>query len=87
MNLALRQYLIDDGWGAASRLALRLNVHVSDISDWARGKRPIPIHHAAPLEKFTKARVMRWDARPDDWHLHWPELRRRKAAPPVPETA
>lgn len=29
--------------------------------------------------------VMRWDLRPDDWHLIWPELKKRKDSPKVHE--
>jgi hypothetical protein len=27
---------------------------------------------------------MRWDLRPNDWHLIWPELAKNPSAPPVP---
>lgn len=45
--------------------------------------RPCSAELASGLEKATKGAVMRWDLRPDDWHLIWPELRRRKDAPAV----
>lgn len=39
------------------------------------------------VEKNSDRAVMRWDLRPDDWWRIWPELRGRKGAPAVPETA
>lgn len=33
------------------------------------------------VEVNSKRKVMRWDLRPDDWHLIWPELVGRKGSP------
>lgn len=39
---------------------------------------------AVALERETAGAVRRWDLRPDDWHLIWPELIDTSGAPPVP---
>ena len=33
------------------------------------------------IEQATAGAVRRWDLRPDDWHLIWPELIGAKGAP------
>jgi DNA-binding transcriptional regulator YdaS (Cro superfamily) len=82
--MKLKQYLELAGRGARMRLSAATGAYPSDITDWANGDRPIPYHWAVKLEAATTGAVMRWDSRPDDWHEHWPELRRRKDAPPIP---
>mgnify|MGYP001768450432 FL=1 len=44
------------------------------ISQWATGKRPVPIERCVPIERATDGAVSRIDLRPDDWHEIWPEL-------------
>lgn len=36
------------------------------------------------IEEVTNKEVRRWDLRPKDWWLIWPELRNRKGAPDIP---
>lgn len=81
--MKLRQYLTFLGYGALVRFSATLGAHAPDVSKWAEGRRPIPMHWAMPIERASSGMVMRWDSRPDDWHEHWPELRMRKDAPPV----
>lgn len=38
---------------------------------------------AAAIERHSGSKVKRWDLRPDDWHLIWPELIGTKGAPKV----
>ena len=40
---------------------------------------------AVALERETAGAVRRWDLRPHDWHLIWPELVGAEGAPPVPQ--
>lgn len=54
------------------------------LSQWASGARPIPIERCANIEAATDKAVMRWDLRPDDWHVIWPELIGTEGAPKVP---
>lgn len=39
------------------------------------------------IERATGGEVSRWDLRPDDWHLIWPELEARTDAPPPSQAA
>lgn len=43
------------------------------------------VHLAVALECATSLHVRRWDTRPEDWHLIWPELIGTEGAPPIPE--
>lgn len=38
------------------------------------------------IEKAVDNELRRWDLRPNDWHLNWPELIGIEGAPPVPTT-
>lgn len=81
--MKLDDYLTSKGRGALGELAKASAVHPPDLSRWAGGKRPTPEKAAVAIESATKGAVMRWDLRPDDWHLIWPELRKRKDAPAI----
>ena len=81
--MKLDEYLSLKGRGALSDLAEATESHAPDMSRWASGQRPTPEKAAVAIEQATKGTVMRWDLRPDDWHLIWPELRRRKDAPAI----
>jgi DNA-binding transcriptional regulator YdaS (Cro superfamily) len=80
MNLST--YLAADR-GRQSALCKAIRVHAPDVSRWAKGERPIPLQHCASIEKTTGGAVRRWDLRPDDWHLIWPELIGLPGAPAV----
>lgn len=70
--------------GGPAKVAQELGVSVQAVCFWRDGKRQMPVEHCPVLERLTDGAVMRWDLRPDDWHLIWPELRKRKDAPDVP---
>lgn len=74
MNLS--EYLSQRG--RASWLARKIGVHMPDVSNWKRESRPVPVRHCVAIERATKGQVTRKDLRPDDWHIIWPELKRRK---------
>lgn len=61
--------------GNGTLLAKQLGVTAVTISDWASGKRPIPIKRCVEIEVLTNGQVTRQLLRPDDWHEIWPELR------------
>lgn len=82
----LKQY-IQSARGAASGLAEKLGVSPSYLSQMAAGTSPISTERCVLIEEATAGAVMRWDLRPDDWHANWPELRRRKDAPPIKAVA
>lgn len=72
--MTLQEYLNADGKGATSRLAKAIGAHIPDVSDWARGHRPVPITRCVAIEQATGGQISRRDLRPDDWQLFWPEL-------------
>jgi DNA-binding transcriptional regulator YdaS (Cro superfamily) len=37
------------------------------------------------IERQTEGELRRWDLRPKDWHLIWPELIGAEGAPPLPQ--
>jgi len=41
----------------------------------------------AEVERVMAGAVRRWDLRPDDWHLIWPELIGMDGAPALREEA
>lgn len=80
--MRLRQYLDlpTTPRGEAARIARELGVHPVMVSQWAAGKE-IPVARCAPLERAISGPVKRWDMRPHDWHVHWPELIGTAGAP------
>jgi DNA-binding transcriptional regulator YdaS (Cro superfamily) len=50
------------------------------IHQWASELRQIPFERCMPIEIATGGAVTRKDLRPDDWHIHWPELVDKAAA-------
>lgn len=69
--------------GRGLALAKHLKEHPPIVSDWASGKRAIPVGRGAPIEAFTSGEVSRQDMFPDKWQEYWPEL----ANPPEPAPA
>lgn len=51
------------------------------------GQRPCAPELAVAIEQESKAAIRRWDLRPDDWRLIWPELIGAEGAPVIPEPA
>lgn len=75
MNLA--EYLSNER-GRAAALAKSLGTYPSNVTDWAKGKRPIPIHYGAQIERHTDGQVTRQELFPDDWQRIWPELAQKR---------
>lgn len=73
--------------GGQSRLAAALGVTPPAIAEWRKGTRPVPLERCVQIERATSGAVRRWDLRPDDWHLIWPELVGTEGAPEVPQEA
>ena len=68
----LKTYISTVETGAS--LAARLKVPNVSISNWANGKRAIPLRWMPVIEKATNGLVTRKDLCPKDWQTHWPEL-------------
>jgi len=79
--MKLNDYLESER-GLTKRLAEKLGVSASLLTQWARGK-PVSAERCVPLELATGKLVRRWDLRPDDWHLIWPELIAADGAPSI----
>jgi len=73
----LHDYLNSPGSLSISELAERIGVKsVAQIRQWQHGyadRLPSP-ENCVSIEQATTGAVMRWDLRPKDWHLIWPEL-------------
>jgi DNA-binding transcriptional regulator YdaS (Cro superfamily) len=83
MNLAA--FLTSAQRGTAASIARALGVHPVMVSQWASGLKEVPAERCTSLERATDSLVRRWDLRPKDWHLIWPELIDADGAPAVPE--
>lgn len=59
--------------GGVNRLADRLGVRQSVVSNW-RARKSVPPEHCAAIEKAVDGAVTRRELCPDDWHRIWPEL-------------
>jgi len=71
--------------GRTQKLAAGLRVSASLVTQWAGGK-AVSAERCPLIEVATCLEVRRWDLRPDDWHLIWPELIGAEGAPAVPST-
>ena len=77
---------ISSGAMTAAQLASALGCSEAQVRQWRKcfdRRKPSPAY-AALIEGATGGAVMRWDSRPNDWHVIWPSLKRRKGAPPIP---
>lgn len=70
--------------GRVGALARRLEVSGSLVTQWANGK-AVSAERCPQIELATEGEVRRWDLRPRDWHLIWPELVNAAGAPDAPE--
>jgi DNA-binding transcriptional regulator YdaS (Cro superfamily) len=69
--------------GGVGRLAAACGVVQGAVSNW-RKRGTVPVDQCAHIERASSRVVRRWDLRPQDWHIHWPELVGTEGAPPVP---
>lgn len=68
---------------ALTEFARKMGRSPSQVYHWKVGLKPVPLELCTVFEAASNGLVMRWDLRPDDWHLIWPELKKRKDAPKV----
>lgn len=81
----LRQYLDELPHGGIAGFAKSLevsSVYLSQLAARQNGREPSP-ELCVRIENATSAKVRRWDLRPTDWHLIWPELVGLDGAPPI----
>ena len=83
--MKLRTY-VSQQRGRAAWLARAIGVRPVMISQWMSGK-SVSVTSALAIEPATGGSVTRWDLRPDDWHLIWPELVGTEGAPSITQSA
>lgn len=84
--MELRSYLNQLPRGGLPGLAVALNVSTVYLQQLAarQGGREASPELCVRIEQATRRAVMRWDLRPSDWHLIWPELTKAKGRPDIP---
>lgn len=70
--------------GGPTKVAAALGVTPQAVCFWRDGKRRLPVELIPVLERLAGGAVMRWDFRPLDWWVIWPELVGTDGAPDVP---
>ncbi|MFW7225363.1 MULTISPECIES: transcriptional regulator [unclassified Serratia (in: enterobacteria)] len=70
----LKQYIKTLKRGDAKKLAEKMEISPSHLSQMAAGLSPISPARAVEIEQLTLGVVTRIDLRPDDWTRIWPEL-------------
>lgn len=55
-------------------MAEACGVSATNVYQWSRGIRPVPVEHCAAIEAATLGAITRQELRPDDWAYIWPEL-------------
>ncbi|CAM3698197.1 transcriptional regulator [Xenorhabdus thuongxuanensis] len=72
--MKLNDYISTLKRGEAKRLAEKLGVSSSYLSQMAHGHAPVPPARCFDIEKATDGKVTRQDLRPHDWQKIWPEM-------------
>lgn len=60
--------------GRSLAIAQAVGVSPPVVSNWATGKKGIPLERCVQIERGTNGAVTRRDLRPNDWQKIWPEL-------------
>lgn len=71
--------------GRLAAVAAAAGLSPSFLSQVAKGVRGAPAERCVQIEAATDQVVRRWDLRPADWWLIWPELIGVDGAPAVPQ--
>lgn len=85
----LRAYTETLPHGGVAAFADKLGIkrtYLSQLSARQNGREPSP-ELCVAIERASDMQVRRWDLKPVDWHLIWPELIGTDGAPAVPESA
>jgi DNA-binding transcriptional regulator YdaS (Cro superfamily) len=84
----LREFTARLPTGGVASFAERVGVtrfYLSQLAQRQNGRQPAPAL-CVLIERESNFDVRRWDLRPGDWHLIWPELIKQRGAPPQPVT-
>jgi len=60
--------------GRLTSLARAIGAPIPNMSNWASGKRPVPIERCLAIERATGGLVTRGDLRPHDCMNIWPDI-------------
>ena len=85
----LRSFLATLPRGGVAEFARKVGitpVYLSQLSSSQDGREPSP-ELCVVIERESNGAVRRWDLRPQDWPLIWPELIAKKGAPGKDEPA
>jgi DNA-binding transcriptional regulator YdaS (Cro superfamily) len=69
------------------RIGAKVNVQATSLLQSLNGQKPLSPKKCVAIEDKSGGELKRWDLRPGDWHLIWPELVGKKGAPKVPAQA
>lgn len=84
----LRDYLRHLGTEEArAEFAARCDISVGHLRNHAYGTRQAGAALCVALERESAGAMRRWDLRPNDWHLIWPELVGAAGAPELKQAA
>ena len=67
-----------------AELARRLGLHEQYVYQCLTGRKTLAAPMCPAFEAASDFEVRRWDLRPRDWHLIWPDLIGAEGAPSVP---
>jgi DNA-binding transcriptional regulator YdaS (Cro superfamily) len=68
------------------RLAEKVGTHPASLYQAMTGKGfGFSPAECVRIERDSEHELRRWDLRPNDWHLIWPELIDAEGAPPIEE--
>lgn len=82
----LRSFVDSLPRGGVATFAEKLNIsriYLMQLAARQDGRLPSP-ELCVVIERATFQQVRRWDLRPEDWHLIWPELIGLPGAPSLP---
>lgn len=72
--MQLREFLDMSPHGAMFELARKLKTNPANVSNWAAGRRKVPVHWCIQIEDATDGKVTRADLRPHDYFVIWPDF-------------
>jgi DNA-binding transcriptional regulator YdaS (Cro superfamily) len=88
--MKLHEYLTSEGALSVGQLARLIGVkNDAQVRQWQHGyagRVPSP-EYCVAIERVTNKQVRRWDLRPKDWWLIWPELIDTEGAPAIGQDA
>jgi hypothetical protein len=82
----LDAFFLQPGAPSMVQFAIDCKCNSDQLRQWRHGyanRRPGP-RMCVVIEAVSGQKIRRWDLRPDDWHLIWPELIGTKGAPRPP---